>query len=112
MHEGILETIRSMLGPSEIYTHFDSELLVYINDAIDYLSQVGVRPEAGFIVNEDTTWDEYIGEEKNLQMVKTYIYLSVKTSFDPPDNSFVLDSMNKKIKELEWRIDVATSLED
>lgn len=112
MNEKILDTIRSMLGPNEVYQHFDGDILVNINLAIDTLSQVGVRPDEGFIANADTTWEEYIGEYDNLEMVKTYIYLSVKTIFDPPANSFVLDSMEKKMKELEWRIDVATSQED
>lgn len=108
MHEKILDTIRSMLGPNDVYMHFDDEILIHINSAINTLAQLGVSPD-GFIADKDSTWDDYAADEDNLQFVKQFIYLKVKTIFDPPANSFVLDALNKEIKELEWRIDVATS---
>ena len=39
-----------------------------------------------------------------MQMAKTYIYLYVRKIFDPPTNSFVVDSFEKTMKEIEWRI--------
>ena len=111
MHEKILDTIRSMLGPSDIYRHFDNDILVHINSAINILTQLGVGPEEGFMADAETTWDEYISDDINLQMVKQYIYLKVKPIFDPAPNSFVNEAMNKEAKELEWRIDVNTSQE-
>lgn len=111
MHEKILDTVRSMLGPSDVYTHFDSDIIIHINSAINVLTQLGVGPEDGFMIDENTTWDEYIDDDKYLQLVKQYIYLKTKKLFDPPSNSFVLDAIDKEIKELEWRIDVITSEE-
>lgn len=112
MNNKILDTICSMLGPADTYTHFADEILIHINSAINVLTQLGVGPEDGFMATKDTTWDEYINENKQLQMVKQYIYLKVKLMFDPPANSFVQDAMSKETKELEWRIDVNTSRED
>lgn len=44
---------------------------------------------------------------KNFQSVKTYVYMKVKLIFDPPLSSAVLESMNRTISELEWRLNVA-----
>ena len=37
-------------------------------------------------------------------MIKTYIYLKVRLVFDPPSSSALLESINRTIAELEWRI--------
>ena len=39
-------------------------------------------------------------------MVKEYIYLSVKVLFDPPQNSFTLESYKSEAEELLWRLNV------
>jgi len=111
MNEKILDTVRSMLGPSELYTHFDGDILIHINSAINVLTQLGVGPSDGFMADKDTTWDDYIEDDKYLQLVKQFIYLKTRKIFDPPTNSFVLDAIDKEIKELEWRIEVITSEE-
>ena len=41
-----------------------------------------------------------------LDSVKTYVYLKVKLVFDPPLNSSLMDSFERQIKELEWRLNV------
>ena len=33
--------------------------------------------------------------------------MKVKLMFDPPQNSFTVDSMQKLVNELEWRLNVA-----
>ena len=40
-------------------------------------------------------------------MIKPYVSTKVKTMFDPPTSSFVLDAMQKQIAEYEWRLNVA-----
>lgn len=108
----ILDTICSMLGPADTYAHFADEILIHINSAINILTQLGVGPEEGFMATKETTWEDYMDEDIQLQMAKQYIYLKVKLMFDPPANSFVQEAMSKEAKELEWRIDVNTSKED
>ena len=43
-----------------------------------------------------------------ISFVKSYMHLKVKLLFDPPLASAVIECMNQQIKELEWRIQVAS----
>ena len=86
------------------YTYFDSDLLVHINTAVGILYQLGLEPETPLNVTAETKWNELLDGENLLDMAKNYIYLFVKKIFDPPSNSFVVDSYEKTMKEIEWRI--------
>lgn len=107
--ESILTYIKKLLGITEDYTHFDDELIVHINSILLVLTQVGVGPDKGFIVQDKTqTWDEFIPDGKNLEFVKTYVYLRVRLLFDPPQSGSLIEAINRNVDELTWRIFVAT----
>ena len=104
----ILNTIKKLLGQTEVYDHFDTDIIVHINSAFSSLTQLGVGPQDGFFIKDETDlWTDFIQDDKRLEFVKTYIYLKVKLVFDPPLSSSVLDAMNRQINELEWRLNVA-----
>ena len=108
MVDSILTSIKKLLGPEEIYEHFDADIIMHINSAFSTLTQLGVVPEEGFVIKDKTAiWTDFIQDDKRLEFVKTYIYLKVKLVFDPPLSSSVLDAMNRQINELEWRLNVA-----
>lgn len=107
MEESILLTIKKMIGPSIDYPAFETDLIVHINTALMVLNQLGIGPVEGFsITGEDETWSDLIGEAKNLDAVKTYIYLKVKMAFDPPTTGATTDAFKEMIKEYEWRLNV------
>lgn len=102
--ESILLSIKKLLGIMPEYTYFDDDIIIHINTAFATLNQLGVGPKGGFmIVDENSEWEEYT-TETNLNMVKTYIYLKVRLLFDPPTSSVLVESINRSIAELEWRI--------
>ena len=104
--ESILDTIKKMLGIESDYTHFDIDIITNINTAFLNLQQIGVGPKSGFSITDNTTkWSDYISGEK-LEAVKTYIYLKVRLLFDPPTNAFLVDAMERQIREIEWRLNV------
>lgn len=108
--ESILTSIKKMLGIDEAYTHFDADIIMHINSVLMILTQLGVGPEEGFVIEDDTsTWINFIPEANAAQLhaVKTYIYMKVKLVFDPPLSSAVIESMNRQIAEFEWRLNVA-----
>ena len=108
--ESILTSIKKMLGIDEAYTHFDADIIMHINSVLMILTQLGVGPEEGFVIEDDTsTWINFISEANAAQLhaVKTYIYMKVKLMFDPPLSSAVIESMNRQIAEFEWRLNVA-----
>lgn len=108
MQDSILMTIRKLVCGDPYADHFDTDLLVHINACFSILNQLGVGPENGFIVTDQTqSWSSYIADNYILNMVKTYITLKVRLIFDPPLTSSVLEAMNKEISQLEWRLNVA-----
>lgn len=106
--ESILTSIKKLLGIAEEYTQFDADLIMHINSVFSILTQLGVGPSNGFSIEDDSaTWDEFIPEGQNVELVKSYIHLKVKLLFDPPLTSAVMDATNKMISEFEWRLNVA-----
>ena len=108
MHDSILMTIRKLVCGNPYADHFDTDLLVHINACFSILNQLGVGPENGFVVTDETqSWSSYSDNDRVLNMVKTYVTLKVKKIFDPPLTSSVLEAMDKEISQLEWRLNVA-----
>lgn len=107
--DSILTSIKKLLGITEEYTNFDSDIIMHINSVFMILNQLGVGPANGFRIEDNTaTWDEYITEEDNLDAVKSYIHLKVKLLFDPPLSAAVMEATKQMINELEWRLNVET----
>ena len=108
MQDSILMTIRKLVCGNPYADHFDTDLLVHINACFSVLNQLGIGPENGFVVTDETqSWSSYIADNYILNMVKTYVTLKVKKIFDPPLTSSVLEAMDKEISQLEWRLNVA-----
>lgn len=101
----ILFTVKQMLGLDEDYEVFDTDVITHINTALMTLQQLGVGPESGmFITGLNQTWDDFFSSEQMLEAAKTYVYIRVRMVFDPPTNSFVMDSLQKTSDMLEWRL--------
>ena len=106
--ESILTSIKKLLGIAEEYEHFDSDIMIHINSVFSILNQLGVGPEEGFAIKDKTAaWSDFIQDEQNIESVRSYVYLKVKLLFDPPLSSAVMESINRSINELEWRLNAA-----
>lgn len=105
--ESILTSIKKLLGITEEYTAFDSDITMHINSVFLTLSQLGVGPVNGFsISSKEEVWIDFIESSNLLNAVKSYVYLKVRLLFDPPTSSSAVDSINRMISEFEWRINV------
>lgn len=106
--ESILLSIKKLLGITEEYDCFDADIIMNINSALSILTQMGVGPEEGFMIEDETaSWDEFVEDIKLVNLVKSYIHLKVKLLFDPPQSSAVSNAIDAQLKELEWRISVS-----
>ena len=106
--ESILLSVKKMLGITEDYQHFDKDIIMHINTVLLTLTQIGVGPEEGFLIEDEyAEWVDFIGEDTQMQAVKSYVYLKVKLLFDPPLSSAVIESTNRMAAELEWRLRLA-----
>ena len=111
--ESILTSIKKMLGITEDYEHFDSDLIIHINSVFSILTQLGVGPSEGFSIKDKTdVWSDFIPDDPRLESVKSYVYMKVKLLFDPPLSSTVMESTNRMISEFEWRLNVQSETEN
>lgn len=103
--ESILTSIKKMLGIEAEYTHFDPDIIMHINTVFFELNRIGVGPEEGFMIEDDTTtWLDYIPDQAKFEAVKTYVYIKVKLVFDPPSSSAAIASLERMADKLEWRL--------
>lgn len=107
MEESILKSTKKILGLADDYTPFDLDVITHINATFSLLDQLGVGPQGGFSITDDSsTWNDYLVPPNQLHLVKTYVFLKVRMLFDPPSSSFLINAMNDQIKEYEWRLNV------
>lgn len=107
MDDSILDSIKKILGMPPDYDAFDTDLVIHINSVFGILAQLGVGPVGGFSISDNTTlWKAYLGDSKDLEMVKSYIALKVRLVFDPPTIGAVMDAAKEQIREYEWRLNV------
>jgi len=105
--DSILTSIKKLLGIGEEYDDFDTEVILNINAALMTLNQLAVGPKEGFVITDKTqTWVDFIGDRKDLEAIKTYIYLKTRLTFDPPQMGYLVDAIKTQIAELEWRLNV------
>lgn len=105
MEESILTSVKDMLGIAEDDDTFDSEITMHINTVFADLYQLGVGPsECYSISDEGDTWEDFTKEDPKLAPVKTYTKDKVKLIFDPPTSSTVIEVMQRRISETEWRL--------
>jgi hypothetical protein len=105
MSDSILDSVKKVLNLPPEYDVFDQDLILHINSVFSTLSMLGIGPSQGFMIEDSSeTWSSFLGGDTRLNHIKTYICLRVRLLFDPPTTSYLIDAMDKQIKELEWRI--------
>ena len=114
--ESILTSVKKVLGIPEYYEHFDQDILLHLNSVMSILHQLGVGPENGFVVEDDSaTWSDLFDgdiDTNKMSYVKSYVCLRVRLLFDPPASSGAIDAMERQMRELEWRITVTRDPRD
>lgn len=103
--ETILNVIKNFIGISTSDPHFDDEILMHINLIIAELAIVGTTDKVS-ICSKDTVWTDYLVKEVDIASIQTLIGMKVKMVFDPPANSFLVESYNKQIDKMEWLLTI------
>lgn len=108
--ESILWSVKKQLGgidPKE-ESPFDADIIMQINGVFGILQQLGVGPEDGFSISDETSvWADFIGDDKVLNMVKPYMYAKVKLGFDVASTpSSVITALENIVHEYEFRMNV------
>ena len=107
LNDSILSSVKKLLNLPEEYTDFDEDIILHINSALDTIQQLGVGPLEHYeIEDKDNLWSEFIGDVKFINFVKTAVWLDVRLVFDPPSTSFQIESFQKRLDQLHWRLRV------
>ena len=104
--DSILNSIKKMLGIDSSYTHFDSDIIMHINSVFMILNQIGLPKFS--IEDASSEWSEYfslVDETRDIESVKTYVFMKVRMMFDTPTGA-VAESYKNLIDELEWRLNI------
>ncbi len=105
MSDSILTSTKKILGLEDNYTAFDVDVMMHINSVFTTLSQLGIGPVNGFMIEDaEAVWEDFFGVDLNFNSVKTYVYLRVRMLFDPPATSYHIVAIKEQIQELEWRL--------
>jgi len=108
MEQSILKSTKKLLGVGDDDASFDLDIITHINSAFSTLHDLGIGPQPGFVIDDDTAvWLDFLDDIEDTVVqskVKTYVYLKTRQLFDPPATQHLLDAMAKQIQELEWRI--------
>lgn len=102
----ILEDVKRNLNIHPDEHEFDNDIRVYTNGAFLTLHQLGVGPsDAPFSITNSTTWSEF-NTSIPYDVILDYLFLKVKTVFDPPQVSAVIEAYKNQISELEFRMNI------
>jgi hypothetical protein len=105
MIDSILLSTKRSLGLVAEDEHFDPDIIMLINATFSTLNQLGIGPETGFEIEDaEAVWDQFLLGEKRYNIVKNYVYMKVRLTFDPPSVGAVHAALEKAIAEAEWRI--------
>ena len=109
MDTSILYCIKAFLGVGIDNCAFEDQIIMYINMALQTLTQLGTSEHGDMdslgIVGMEETWREFLGPyDPLLSMAKTYVGMYTKLFFDPPVNSFTVSALKEQLDQLTWRI--------
>ena len=107
--KSILTSVKATLGLAEDYPVYDQDVIMHINSTLGTLSQLGLGPPLGFVIEDDAAeWDDFLGGDPLYSSAKSYVYICVRLLFDSSSMTGpVLQVFQDQKKELEWRLMVA-----
>ena len=112
MTTSILEDTKKVLGIDSDAPEFDTDIVMHVNTAFFQLMQLGVGPRTGFTITDDmTTWDDFFQGRKDLEAVKSYIFVVVRLVFDRPETSYGIQALEKMRDEWAWRLEMQRRVE-
>ena len=105
LETSILKSVKDTLNVAATVDVFDQVILVHINSAFSRLNELGVGPADGFMIEgEDETWEDFGTSVVQTNTVKTYMYLYVRSMFDPPPTSFLIAAQKDQLEKFEFSL--------
>lgn len=106
MSDSILTSVKKKLGLDEAIDSFDAEILMLINSELATLSQLGVGPEEGVVIEgREEKWS-LIFTDPRLNFIPSYVALRIWPAFDSTLSASYINVMKEQSDEYQWRISV------
>lgn len=112
MNESILDSVKKLIGLDQAYDAFNTDIIIHINSVLMLLNQLGVGNKGFSITGSEETWADFLGEDSDLHMVKSYVAMKTRLVFDPPTSGTVMEALKQSISEMEWRLNVHVDPDD
>lgn len=106
MASSILNDTKKALGVDEDATEFDTDIIMHINSAFFLLNDMGVGVTGFNIEDSMAVWEDFLGERKDLSIVKSYVYVVVRLVFDRPETSYGIQALERMRDEWAWRLEL------
>ena len=102
----ILDDVKKFIGIQPDYDIYDLDITMNINSVLSILQQIGLCTSLvdNSIEGSTSVWSDITDDNILLNLVKNYVYLKVRSMFDPPSSSATANAISATLKELEWRI--------
>lgn len=109
----ILRSVRVLCNVDENDNGFDTQLIPFINAQMMIAHhEIGIGVNGFNITGISETWTEWLGEgESKLAAAKTWLGLSVKQLFDPPDNATMAKTLQETVDKAAWMLASKSKLE-
>lgn len=109
--DSILASTKKQLGIVDEDASFDLDVLIAINTVFADLNQIGIGPDAGFMIaDRSAVWADYLQDDLLLNSVKSYMYLRVRLIFDPPQTSYLISAFNDQVTKMEYRLNLTREM--
>lgn len=103
----ILKATKKVIHIGDDDPSFDYDIIMFINGAFSTLHDLGLGPEAGFVIEDEAAkWDDFETETIKQSKIQTYVFLRVRLLFDPPETSYAIAALEKQLEEVSWRLNV------
>lgn len=107
MEQSILNTTKKILGIEADYTAYDLDIITHINTALADITDLGIGPTNGFQIEDATAvWSDFIGDNMRYNPVKSFVWLKVRTLFDPPEGRYAIQATDGQLAQMLWRLSV------
>jgi hypothetical protein len=102
----ILDSVKKVIGMDPEVEAFDLDILLFVNTSLVDLRRMGIAGNSIQIINRSQLWSDFWPHASGLGMIQTYVYLSAKLAFDPPQMGFNIASLQERKRELEFQLKV------
>lgn len=104
----MFDDIKIMCNIPKTNSDFDTQIQIAANSVLSTLRQIGTFTGNLYFITSESVWEDLETDQEIQAVVKEYVCLRTRLTFDPPQSSSLETALTGRIDELEFRINVLT----